>query len=232
MNERRDVAPVSELNGKTVLSLATGNQIGQVTDVLIDPISGVLLGLILSATAGGEAGLPIEKVYNIGRDAIMAISEDSLVAPESGELIPGEPVSRLVGTKIITDSGEVLGQISDVFAVLKPPPRIFYEVQQSLLDRLLGRAFFIPASLGHALSDDFARLVVPDITVDIANPDLLELVEQRIEVRTYDTETEDPDETIPVFVDEDETVVRVDEEETLVRIGDDDDTVIRKRPAE
>ncbi|HVF30803.1 MAG TPA: PRC-barrel domain-containing protein [Pyrinomonadaceae bacterium] len=243
MSDLRDVAPTSSLTGMTVVSLASGNDLGRITDLFVDPSSGVLLGVTLSMLDGRAGEIPNVEIYNIGRDAVMVRALESIAPPEAGVLDRGQSASKLIGTKIITESGDVLGHITNVFVTLKPPPHILYEARQSLLDKLLGREFFIPASVGHALSDDYARLVVPDVTTELAASDLASLIEQRIEVRTFDAGAErqstDNDDTILVSVDEDATLVRFDEDETVVRfddedetvvrIGDDDDTVLRQR---
>jgi uncharacterized protein YrrD len=223
-----------------VVSLSTGNKIGQILDLFIDPVNGVLLGITISLPDGRLAGITQDEIYNFGKDAVMVRSDESIVPLENGALGDGQQASKMIGTKIITESGDVLGQITDIFVTLKPPPHILYEVRQSILDKLLGREFFLPASVGYALSDDAARLVVPDVTPDIAASDLSGLLGQHIEVRSFDEaggraalDSARTDDTIPVIADEDETVVRFrDEDETIVRLGDDDDTVLRRRRPE
>lgn len=228
MSDLRDVSPISLLTGMTVLSLATGNKLGQIVDLFIEPINGVFLGATLTLPDGSTGEVAHTEIYSFGRDAVMARSDESISPPDAGVLTGGRPTSKLIGTKIITESGDIIGHITNVFVTLKPPPHIIYEARHSLLDKLLGREFFLPASLGHALSDDCARLVVPDTTMEIANSDLASLVGQKIEVRTFETGVRsENDDTIPVRIDEDETVVRFEEDETLLRFEDDDDTVVR-----
>jgi len=230
MTDLRDVSPINVLTGMTVLSLATGNKLGEILDLFIDPINGVLLGVTLSMADGGVAGLAGEEIHSFGRDAVMALTDLAVTRLESGVMVGGQPASKLIGTKIITESGDVLGYITNIFVTLKPPPHILYEARHSFLDKLLGREFFLPASVGHALSDDAARLVVPNITAEIAASDLSSLVDKSIEVRSFDPDGHPmgADDTILIRPDEDETVVRFrDEDETVVRLGDDDDTVLR-----
>ena len=215
MSEFRDVAPISSLTGMTVLSLATGNKLGKIANLFIDPVNGVLLGATLSAAGGGVVGLGHQEIFSFGRDAVMAKSDQSVVPMESGVLDGGRDASKIVGAKIITDSGDLLGQITDVYVTLKPPPRILYEARQSMLDKLLGRQFFVPADLAHALSDDSARLVVPDITTEVAASNIGTFVDQYVEVHGNDN----IDDTIPVLGNEDAT---------LVQFGEDDDTVLRR----
>jgi uncharacterized protein YrrD len=237
MSELKDVSPISLLTGMTVLSLASGNKLGQILDLFIDPINGVLVGATLTTADGGVGELAYGEIYSFGRDALMAKEDQSVRLVDPDRDTPGQPASKLTGTKIITESGDVLGQINNIYVTLKPPPRIIYEARNSILDKLLGREFFVPASVGYALSDDASRLVVPDSTMEIAQSELADLVEQRIEVRSFDaTRPSGPareDDTIVIGSDDDETVVRFrDEDETVVRVGDDDDTVVRLRRPE
>lgn len=226
MGESKDVSPINALAGMTVLSLSTGNKLGQILDLLIDPINGVPLGITVSLLDHRVAGIAHDEIYSFGRDAVMARTDQSITPLDTAFWNNGQPAGRLIGTKIITENGDVLGRITNVFVTLKPPPRILYEGRHSFLDKLLGREFYVPASVGHALSDDAARLVVPDITMDIAASDLSDLIHQNIEIRSFGPAGERP-ESPP---DYDDTVVIHDgEDETVVRLGDDgDETVVRQ----
>lgn len=225
MSDLRDVSPFSHLTGMIVLSLASGNNLGRILDMYIDPINGVLVGVTLSLTDGGIGVLAQGEIYSFGRDAVMAKTDQSITTLDTGEMTGGRPGSKLIGATIVTESGDILGQITNIFVTLKPPPNILYEGRRSFLDKLLGREFFVPASVGHALSDDSARLVVPDITKEIAASDLSNLVDQNFEVRSFDPAVGRARSTSR---DDDTVVIRMDEDETVVRFGDDDDTVVRQ----
>jgi len=213
MKEPNDVAPISALTGMTVLSLASGNKLGRVADVHIDPVNGRLLGLSLADEAGAAADLPYEKIFSFGRDAVMAESDEAVRTIPEGEIMIGRNAKDLFGTTIVMESGVILGEIADVLVTLKPPPTVLYEVRRSMLDRLLGRTFFIPASIGYVLSDDAARLLVPDITAEIASPDAKDLGGPTIDVRI-----------IPAHLNTDDEF----EEETVLREPDEDATVLRQ----
>ena len=221
MAEMRNVYPIDVLKGMSVVALDSGNKLGQIADLFIDPINGVLLGITLLTSEGTVAGLSQTEIYSFGRDAIMVRAGGAVASWDGSILEGGEEASKLIGTQIITESGDVLGQITNVFVTMRPPPQILYEVRHSIIDKLLGREFFLPASVGHALSDDATRLIVPDATTDIAVSDLAELVGRDLEVRSYDPVAERSD-------DDDTVIVRDDEDETIVRFGrDEDDTVLR-----
>lgn len=219
MNGRRDVSPINTLIGMPVLSLATGNKLGFVTQVLIDPPSGVLAGVTLDT-----GSLAYDQIYSFGRDAIMAASDLAVQPPDMPGLVDGRDAKRLIGARVVTVSGEVLGTIVNVLITLKPPPFVVYAVRRSLLDRILGREFYLSASESYALSDDAERLIVPDAAADLALSDLETVIARTMTVRTFAppqrpaVQVEERDETVVSFADEDETVLRLrDEDETIVR---------------
>jgi uncharacterized protein YrrD len=220
MSASRNVSPINDLKGMSVLSLDSGNELGRLAGLFIDPINGLLLGITLSMPDGSIGGLSHSEIHSFGRDAIMARSDGT----NNSALHGGQEASKLIGTKIITESGDVLGRITNVFVTLRPPPQVLYEARNSIIDKLLGREFYLPASVGHALSDDATRLVVPDAATDIAMSDLAELVGQNVEVRSYEPDAEPSG----IYDDDDTVIVRDDEDETVVRLrNDEDDTVLR-----
>jgi uncharacterized protein YrrD len=219
MSGQTDVSPINTWIGMPVLSLATGNKLGFVTQVLIEPLSGLLAGVALNT-----GSLASHQIYSFGRDAIMAVSDLAVEPLESSVLADGRDAKRLIGARVVTESGEVLGTISNLLITLKPPPFVIYAVRRSLLDRILGREFYLSAFDGHTLSDDSERLIVPDSAADLALSDLETAVARAMTVRTFTPpqrpalEEDEGDETVVRFADEDETVVRFrDEDETIVR---------------
>ncbi|HTH37972.1 MAG TPA: PRC-barrel domain-containing protein [Pyrinomonadaceae bacterium] len=219
MSGQTDVSPINTWIGMPVLSLATGNKLGFVTQVLIDPLSGVLAGVALDRDS-----LAYDQIYSFGRDAIMAVSDLAVQPLEESGLADGRNAKRLIGAQVVTESGEVLGTISNVLITLKPPPFAVYAVRRSLLDKILGREFYLSASESHALSDDSERLIVQDSVADLALADLETAVARAMTVRTFTppqrpaAEDDEGDETVVRFADEDETVLRFrDEDETIVR---------------
>lgn len=228
MEEVRDVLPIGALVGMTVLSRATGNKLGTVRDLLVDPVNGRLLGLTVDVAGGGVGLLGYNDIYSFGRDAIMAESDDS-VRPPDENLPVNLPRAReqLVGTTVITESGRLLGQIADVFVTLQPPPFVAYAVRESIFDRLLGRELFILASAGHALSNDAERLVVPDETADTAASNISDLIGQALAIRTFR-----PSSGSDISLNDKTWVPAADEDETVVRLRDEDETVLRQRSAD
>ena len=225
MSETNDVAPVESLVGRTVLSLSSGNKLGRVLGVNIDPVNGRVLGLTLKQDDGSSARLPYEAIHSFGRDAVMASSDESAqTIVDQGKLPGGRDAKDLFGTSVVMESGVLLGEIVDVLVTLKPPPSVLYEVRKSMLDRLLGRTFFIPASVAYVLSEDAQRLLVPDITSEIATTEVNDVVGPTVDVHSFPTPG-----TVQDF--EDETLLREPEEDATVlrrRGGGEDDTLIMR----
>lgn len=161
-----NIHPMGALIGVVVLSRSTGNKLGQIYDLIIDPIKGTLLGLIVQTPDGSKQVLDYLDISSFGQDAVMSNQDDS-VRPLEGNQLAQQPLAKqnLTGASVVTEGGKLLGLVANIFVHLAPPPLVVYEVRESLLDKLLGRELFIPASFGLALSDNAERIIVPDNTV-------------------------------------------------------------------
>lgn len=172
-----NIVSIDALIGKTVLSRTTGNLLGQVYDLYIDPIEGLLMGLTIALPTGKMGGLDYKKVYSFGQDAVMAADDDAIIALDDDWVATHSHAKRhLLGIKIVTESGNLLGQVSNIFVRLTPPPIAVYEVRESIMDKLLGRNLFIPASTGHALSSSAERIVVSNDAAANGAPTIAALV--------------------------------------------------------
>jgi uncharacterized protein YrrD len=151
--------------GRTVLARATAHKLGQVHDLIIEPVKGLLAGIAVNIVDGSLHYVEASEIYSIGPDAVMVNNDRSAIPPE-GSPVKDLPLAmnKLVGAEVITEGGKVLGQVASVFMHLTEEPVIIYEVRSSILDKLLGRSLFFPASQGHAFSADDARLVVKEDT--------------------------------------------------------------------
>ncbi|MBA3632840.1 MAG: PRC-barrel domain-containing protein [Acidobacteria bacterium] len=172
-----NIVSIDDLIGKTVLSRTTGNKLGEVYDLYIDPVEGLLVGLTIQASDNVFSGLEYKGIHSFGKDAVMANDDDSVVPLKDGWLENHSHAKKhLKGIKIVTDGGNLLGQVANIFVRLTPPPVIIYEVRESVLDKLLGRNFFIYASNSSALSNNAERIVVPNDTLNSAASSLTNLV--------------------------------------------------------
>lgn len=169
MAQISNVHSVDTFIGRTVLSRATANKLGQVHDLIIEPVKGVLSGIAVNMADGSLHYVEASEIYSIGPDAVMVNNDRSAIPPE-GSPVKDLPLAlnKLAGAEVITEGGKVLGQVASVFIHLTEEPVIIYEVRSSIIDKLLGRSLFFSASQGHAFSADDARLVVKEDTAENA----------------------------------------------------------------
>jgi uncharacterized protein YrrD len=163
------VYPVDTFVGRAVLSRASANKLGQLHDLILNPVEGALAGIAVNMSDGSLQYVEAGEIYSIGPDAVMLNNDRSALPPESSAVKDLPPaLNKLVGVEVITESGRTLGHIANVFMHLSEEPILIYEVRSSILDKLLGRALFFPASLGQAFSASDARLVVAEDTTEKA----------------------------------------------------------------
>jgi uncharacterized protein YrrD len=155
------VQNVEKIIGREVISLETANTLGRVADLLADPLSGKLTGFVVQRPDESHAFASILDVHGIGSDAIMVEGDQSLVLAEASPLsnVP-QAKQNLIGVKVLTEHGLLLGEISNLYLCIDDGPAFIYEVRSSLFDKLLGRAFYFAASLGCAFSRDGTALIV------------------------------------------------------------------------
>lgn len=169
----KDVVKADTLIGKPVLSKVSGNKLGEVADLYIDPIKGLLMGLTINNSKDRLGGLDFNDVYSFGEDAVMAEGDDRIV-PLDENWVKTHPHAKkhLTGINVVTESGNLIGKVTDIYIRLASPPVVIYEVGETVLDRWLGRDFFIPASSGTAVSNNAERIVVSDEAAKTAAPTL------------------------------------------------------------
>ena len=170
------MTPTSKINsidiliGRTVLSRSTANKIGQVHDLILDPGKGELTGISVHMHDASLRLVDYREIYSFGPDALM-INRDESALPVQDSPLKASPLARnnLIGVKVITEDGKLLGQIANVYIHLAETSLFIYEVRSSLLDKLLGHCLYFPASWGCALSEDATRLVVSNDAAEKAD---------------------------------------------------------------
>src|SRR5215210_7482778 len=170
MAETVNVNSVDTLVGRAVLSRASANKLGEIHDLIVEPVKGAFAGIAVKTVDGKLHYAEASEIYSIGPDAVMVNSDNSAIPPESSP-VKALPLAlnKMAGTEVITEGGKVLGQVANIFMYLAEEPVLIYEVRSSILDKLLGRSLFFPASQGHAFSADNARLVVEEGTAEKAD---------------------------------------------------------------
>lgn len=156
-----NVQNIEKLIGRPIVSLETANKLGEVSDLLVNPIAGQLAGFSVQRLDESEALIGMLEVHDIGPDAIIVEQDDSLASTDDSTIktLP-KAKDNLIGVKVITEHGQLVGNISNLYLCFDKSPTFIYEVRSSLFDKLLGRAVYFAASLGCAFSDDRTALVV------------------------------------------------------------------------
>src|SRR5258707_1555691 len=157
---------IDDLIGRAVLSVETANKLGQVHDLIVHPTKGEMVGLSVQLSDQSHFLVNNEEIHSIGRDAVMLQSDQSLVSPDQSSLkaFPFAK-SNLIGVKVITEDGKLLGEIANIYLHLEETKSLFiYEVPSSILDRLLGHALTFPASFACAFTDSATCLMCSNAT--------------------------------------------------------------------
>ena len=156
------VERIDKLVGRAVVSLETANKLGQISDLLIDAISGKLAGLVVTRPLDNSEALVSDRdIRGLGPDAIVVEADHSMVLSAASPLNTlTRAKGNLIGVKVLTDHGQLLGNIANIFICYDQRPVFLYEVRSSFIDKLLGRAFYFAAARGCAFSDDKSALVI------------------------------------------------------------------------
>jgi sporulation protein YlmC with PRC-barrel domain len=107
---------LGELKGKPVVSIADARKVGTVDGVFVDAGYTRIQGLKVK----GEGRSPdyfvsSENVRAIGPDAVTIVGQDALERPDYASGLTGlVPLEDVLGSRVVTESGEVLGGVSDV----------------------------------------------------------------------------------------------------------------------
>jgi uncharacterized protein YrrD len=183
-----NIRSIDFFTGRPVLARTSANKLGQVHDLIINPSTGELAGLTLLLPDGSLRLVDYREIYSFGQDAVMINSDESALPVQDSPLkVLPLAKNNFIRANVVSESGKWLGQIANVYALLAETLLLIYEVRSSVLDKLLGHALFFPASLGRAMSADFARLVVAEDTSEKADKSLAAL-----EARLLGPPTEDP----------------------------------------
>lgn len=109
----------SSILGKDVLSLATGERLHTVSDVIINENNDDIVALVLQegGLLGSTLVVPIDSVSSFGKDAVVIPDAASVGRasdfPEIQPLV--EHRGRITGRKVFTESGEDHGSIKDMY---------------------------------------------------------------------------------------------------------------------
>jgi len=172
-----DVIEIDKIIGMSVMSRTTGNKLGDVYDLYVDPAQGILRGITIKAPNGKLGGIDYGNIYSFGKDAVMA-NDESHITLLSDEWVEQHPHAKkhLIGTKVLTEGGNDLGEIGNLYIRLTSPPMVIYEMRGSMWDSLMGRNMFIYAANAGAISSNAERIIVSNAVIENAASSLTELL--------------------------------------------------------
>ena len=176
-DDKRLLLRATEINGLPVVSIADGEALADVKDVVYDPEQGHLVGFTLNKRGflkgPMKAVLPISSVVAIGRDAVMVADTDACEEKGSGAAEVGAgAVGNVVGNDVLTDAGRRLGKVTDVVVAADSGDVLGYELEgdENLQGRagqrlflpipdtlaVSGRALMVPATAEPYIRDDLS----------------------------------------------------------------------------
>jgi uncharacterized protein YrrD len=149
----------TDLNGLPVVSIADGDALAEVKDVVYSPERGVLLGFTLNKrgffSGTMKAVLAYDDIAAIGRDAVMVA--DPTAVTEGGESL-SKTVERsaernVLGNDVLTDGGRRLGEVIDVVVEVTSGDVVGYELKgDKELQGHAGQPLLIPIPATLAVS--------------------------------------------------------------------------------
>lgn len=165
----------SAINGLPVVSVADGEDLAEVRDVIYDPALGRLVGMTLNKR-GFLAGrcknvLPAASVRAIGADAVTVPDGSAVISPaDAPDDVAAPPKDRnVLGNDVLTEGGTSLGAVSDLVVEVGGTGEVVgYQITTA--DKAV-RYVPLPAQL--AVSG--AALVVPDTAQEFVRDDLVGL---------------------------------------------------------
>ncbi len=131
-----------ELIGKAIVNQATGEKVATVRDLMFDPHARAITAILIDSSWSRDARVvPWRAVTGIS-DVVLVQSETPVIIastePELADQITQD--FRVTGIPIISDSGERIGTVGDLF-INEQGEVVGYEVNQGLLGSLSGHKF-------------------------------------------------------------------------------------------
>jgi uncharacterized protein YrrD len=165
MSEVKIFNVANQLCGMPVIVPDTSERLGKVSDVIVNPTDGRALGILLRTIKGEERAIAINDCFIFSDANAVLAAENALVDSESiRDAMTGAQVCQeLIGADVVTEAGELLGDVSDVY-VVENPAKIIYRVTASALQRFFGGGFFLAGNVPRFYWRESARLIVPAYT--------------------------------------------------------------------
>jgi uncharacterized protein YrrD len=185
MKQNQTVGFESGIKGMPVLDAKIGDKIGIVSDLIIDPVEGKLLGIALTRPDKEIRSIKTGDLH-IGDDAVMSIGSTPAALDYFGDFAGGIAATEIMEAKLVSNDGKLIGKIQEIYLALYDLT-IYYKVAESSFQQIFGKGFYLSAKAPLAYSRNDKRFIVPaDIQKQHAKKNLSDLIttagegEQRI----------------------------------------------------
>lgn len=148
---------VSDMIGKAVVSVNSGEKLGTVSDGLLEPGGVRLIGLVVRhGVLGNEHVLPLSDLQTVGRDALLVRSDEHLVSAREWRKadVGAARSSSVRGRRVVTAAGEEIGHVSDFLTDEQTGGFGGLEVESTSLGGLRSRRIVVPASSAPRVGPD------------------------------------------------------------------------------
>jgi uncharacterized protein YrrD len=159
--EIRTLNVAKDLRGMPLLAVDTGEKLGEIRDAIIRPVEGGVIGMVVRTRENEELRLNINDA-TIGPNAVMTSLESFEYAGERAREMAGgvRALDDLVGSNVVTEDGDLLGRISEIY-ITTDRPQAAYRIVESRIQKFLGGGFFLPGDVARSYAPDGARIIVP-----------------------------------------------------------------------
>jgi uncharacterized protein YrrD len=155
-----------DFKGMPILATDTGAKLGEVRDVIIQPVEGRVMGVYAVTPDGDERRLRATD-FVVGKDAVMTSQKSFRYAGDYANEMEGgiRAIGEMIGSTVVTEDGKLLGRVSEVY-IGEDRPHVVYRVTESTLQKFFGGGFFIDGNVALSYAPDGARIIVPTDTED------------------------------------------------------------------
>lgn len=140
---------VSELVGKPIVTLDTGEKVGHAADLLVDSSGDHLVGIVIGGgVLSGERVLPYDHVQALGEDTIVARTQHGTLGAREWRDHDRDASrsSTLKGRRVVTRDGRQIGTVHDVYIDPDTGHVEGYEVRERVFAGLVSRPRVLPRS--------------------------------------------------------------------------------------
>ncbi len=153
-----------------VLASQTGEKLGRLTDILINPEEGKIFGIVVESDTS-RPGNWLVRDYNLNGEALVVLKDELFPLHESSKVPQAvSVVNEIMGARVVTTHGLLLGRVSEA-GFSSEGSLATFRISKSVIDIIFRRGPFIKSNVPNSYlkdgSEHGARLIVPsEMTID------------------------------------------------------------------